>query len=128
MTSNKANVPIVKVVIILFLYHFCPYHYSRANASADKIINRIAAYGVKTGGIGGLFSGGIPSLKKTKRSSVSEDSKVTHNVEERPVPTVEFKLRRTGSRSTDNTESDRNKKEKLAEPLTVRIAFSLSGS
>ncbi|CAG8507662.1 2498_t:CDS:10 [Paraglomus brasilianum] len=74
----------------------------------------LAAYGVKLGGLGGLFAGGVPSLKKTRNTPI-EESKDQHKKEESQGH--EFPLRKsTGHQSESAEPVASNKEKRLASP------------
>nr|CAG8565350.1 2655_t:CDS:10 [Entrophospora candida] len=76
-----------------------------------KFTKKLAIYGVKQGGIGSLFSGGIPTLGKKKRSQQPSDSSAESNDnnegkqhhETTPVPSKKTTTRRTTS--SDDSDS-----------------------
>ncbi|CAJ0832089.1 12601_t:CDS:10 [Entrophospora sp. SA101] len=76
-----------------------------------KFTKKLAIYGVKQGGIGSLFSGGIPTLGKKKRSQQPSDSSAESNDnnegkqlhETTPVPSKKTITRRTTS--SDDSDS-----------------------
>ncbi|KAJ1652841.1 hypothetical protein IWQ61_006911 [Dispira simplex] len=57
-----------------------------ATDEAQTKARKLAAYGVRQGGIGSLFAGGVvPKLKKVQRSTPSEEPEATSAVKEAPV-------------------------------------------
>ena len=81
----------------------------------------LAAYGVKLGGLGGLFAGGVPSLKKTRNTPI-EESKDQHKKEESQGH--EFPLRKsTGHQSESAEPVASNKEKRLASPPVVNFAL-----
>ena len=81
----------------------------------------LAAYGVKLGGLGGLFAGGVPSLKKTRNTPIEEPTD-QHKKEESQGH--EFPLRKsTGHQSEVAEPVASNKEKKLASPPVVNFVL-----